>query len=428
MKCLFPQNKLLTSFLLSVSGLSLSSAALSQDSDSKYNLAGFASFVYAKAIDDDPSTDPNTGETHRGVNYGSITEDGEYRDFNKLGLRLDVDLGNKLSFATQAVMRGENDYDPDFDWIYLSYSINPNLKLSVGKTTIPLYMYSDYLDTSYAYQWIEPPHSVYGSGTVKSTEGVRVSWRTGLGGLWSSYLTVWGGDTNEPLAELDGAKLSVENGYGVAWEVEREWLTLRAVYFGGKTSFDEQTNQALVQKTIAGINQGLANNAPPLPPLNNTPALYSDLAWNNEKSQFLGFGIGMDFEHLFFNSEITKITIDGNNIAANEVNSWYAMIGTRLPAGWSISFTYAGDDDKANKKISENVARDNPSNPGAGPAVAAAVHSQQYYKNTTYTLGSRWNFHPKASLKMEYLTSKSEIGAAEEFNPKGFRLGVDMVF
>ena len=80
--------------------------------------AGFASFAYARALDDDPKGG------QKGINFGSITEEGEYRDFNRLGLRLDMDLGDNLSFATQAVMRGSEDYEPDFDWIYLSYQIN----------------------------------------------------------------------------------------------------------------------------------------------------------------------------------------------------------------------------------------------------------------------------------------------------------------
>lgn len=415
MKRLFPKGKFIALIMLTASGISLSSNALSQGNDSKYNLAGFASFVYAKAIDDDDAN---------GLNNETITEEGEYRDFNKLGLRLDVDLDNNLSFATQAVMRGENDYDPDFDWIYLSYNINPNLKLSVGKTTIPLYMYSDYLDTSYAYQWIEPPHSVYGAGTVKSTEGLRLSWRASMGGLWSSYLTIWGGDTDEALPEVNGARLSVENGYGAAWEVEREWLTLRAVYFGGTTSLDDPTNQFLV----AGVDETLNPDGNPinLTLITTNTRLYKDLAWDNEKSQFLGFGIGMDFEHVFFNSEVTQITIDGNNIAADEVNSWYAMIGTRLPAGWSISLTYAGDKDKVNKQIGQNAASE--FGPATGQAISQVTYSQQHFESTTYTLGSRWNFHPQASLKMEYLTSKTETGVAAEGKPKGFRLGVDLVF
>ena len=153
------------------------------------NFAGFASFGYAKAIDEDTKTNPYTGQEASGLD--GITEEGEYRDYNKFGFRLDADLGDKLSFATQMFVDGTTDYDPSFDWIYINYAITPSVNVSVGRMILPLYMYSDYFDVGYAYQWIRPPDAVYGGGNnVKTGDGLRLTWRSDMGSSWSSLLTV----------------------------------------------------------------------------------------------------------------------------------------------------------------------------------------------------------------------------------------------
>ena len=55
------------------------------------DFAGFASIVYAKTITDDNKE----GE------LGNITDEGEYRDFNKLGLRVSSYMDDNLSFTAQ---------------------------------------------------------------------------------------------------------------------------------------------------------------------------------------------------------------------------------------------------------------------------------------------------------------------------------------
>jgi hypothetical protein len=384
--------------------------------DAKFNFAGFATFAYSKVLNEDKEGTLN-----------DIDGDGEYRDLNKLGLRLDVDLEDKLSFATQMVVRGENDYEPDFDWIYATYQMLPNLSVSLGKTTIPLYMYSDYLDTSYAYQWIAPPDAVYSSGTVKSNEGLSLNWMADMGGAWSSDLTVWAGSTDEPLAELSGANIQVDDAIGAAWEVEREWLTLRAVYYQGKTSVDISGQAAgvvtLVNNAIGG-GFNLANESS-----------YDALVWDNDDGQFLGFGLGLDFEHVFLTGEITQVNID-NNLAASELNSWYAMFGVRLPANWTVSLTYSEDDDKVNDDIAELIVADAVAFTGAPASAFAAladginqeITQQQQYITKNYVLGSRWDFHKSASFKMEYLVSEIESGLTPKRKPNAFRIGMDLVF
>ena len=154
------------------------------------NFAGFASIVYGKTLTDDDEQD-----TYYGTN-----NDGQYRDCSLLGLRMDTDLGNNLSFAAQAVVYGENGYSPQFDWAYAKVDFTPQWSVSVGRTRIPLFMYSAYQNVAYAYPWIKPPHGVYGIPRFKSFDGAQLQYSTSFG-EWISSVQAWIGSIRERLTE-----------------------------------------------------------------------------------------------------------------------------------------------------------------------------------------------------------------------------------
>ena len=45
-------------------------------------------------------------------------------------LQLTADLQEKLSATAQIVARGENDFDADFEWAYITYEFSDELQLS----------------------------------------------------------------------------------------------------------------------------------------------------------------------------------------------------------------------------------------------------------------------------------------------------------
>ncbi|NRB41110.1 MAG: hypothetical protein HRU20_22000 [Pseudomonadales bacterium] len=96
------------------------------------NFSGFATVAYGKTVSD--------------------YEEGNFRDFNKFGLRLDADLQDDLTLTAQMTANGDDDYELDIDWLFATYYFTPSLALSVGKVRAPLFMYSDFLDVGYAYQ------------------------------------------------------------------------------------------------------------------------------------------------------------------------------------------------------------------------------------------------------------------------------------
>ncbi|NRB39928.1 MAG: hypothetical protein HRU20_15915 [Pseudomonadales bacterium] len=413
--------------------------------NSELDVSGFATLAYGKTF-----SDKEEGTV------SSIPQEGEYRDFNKFGLRLDADLEDNLTFTAQIVANGVNDYEPNVDWLFVTYNFMPTLSLSVGKVRMPLYMYSDYLDVSYAYQWISPPQSVYGVPSISSTEGVKLAWTADMGGQWTSEMLLWTGKTQEFEAAL-GSDLIIENGVGFAWAIERDWLTLRAVYFGGKATADTSAATADLFDGLALIEGNVQQQtADPSYSLNG---VREDFEFVEDDAVFMGLGAFMDFEYAFFGAEATMITMD-KNVAVGDLKSYYAMAGVRLPGDWSVSLTYSVNDDKANEEVYEDfqtITADHAAIPLFAPdadgnmapymlndttqatvahivqGTVTGIEAQTYEESQTYTLGARWDFHRSAAFKMEYLHqirdgmngNTAEISTTDA---DAFRVALDLVF
>lgn len=405
-----------------------------------FDVAGFASFVYAKTLDGDEGT------------VQGISDEGSERDFNTLGIRLSTELDNKLSFTTQIVAEGEKDYQLEMEWMFFSYNLLPNLTLSIGKTRVPLFTFSDYLDVGYAYQWISPPYSVYGIPSFGSIDGAQLRYNFYLDDNWSSDLWLWAGRVDESVNELGGETLVIDNAAGIAWSVERNWLTLRAVYFTGNVSGDisgalssvdavagfntlaASLTQSLYSENDGGL-QELINSS-----LSGTVDLSSvmdDLLLEKDPGEFLGLGTFLDFDRYFFAAEITRVEVD-YSVGVGLLDSYYLMGGVRFDNDWTLSLTYAKDDDDVRKEILQNYDQQVAPFVGQLTAVDQAIDavrtglqqvmdSGQKADGDTYTFTARWDWHPASAVKLEYInhTIKRPDG---RHKPQAVRLALDLVF
>ena len=79
------------------------------------------------------------------------TNEIDFKEGSLLALQASSDLGNGLGVTAQIIAHGADNWDPDFEWAFISYDISEDSRLLVGKQRAPFYMYSDFLEVSYAY-------------------------------------------------------------------------------------------------------------------------------------------------------------------------------------------------------------------------------------------------------------------------------------
>lgn len=395
----------------------------------RFHFSGFASFVAQQSLDKDELYGDATARVPSSI---------EMRDYSKLGLRVKVDLHDKLTFTTQMIADGSNNFEPEFDWIFLSYNFTPDLVLHVGKYVTNYFMYSDYADISYAYPWVEAPNAVYGTNINKTLEGAKLVWDSRLGGGWTSELSFSIGKDRVKLDKVGvkNATMELNRALGLSWQVDRDWLSLRASYYHTRSN----ANLNNTQLDLRAILQSVGANANLL----NYASLEKKTAWKDSNSFFASLGASLNFEHVFAIAEITRSEME-DTIAVGEQTAGYLTVGTYLPRDFSIAVTAYQKSNSANKEIQDAIAEaTNFAVANAGSDLAligstyaaagvlnAALLETQKRERKGLTLTGRWNFHSNASAKIEYTYEHQTYyprGNKTKITPDAIRLGLDLVF
>ncbi|MDP2564490.1 porin [Pseudoalteromonas marina] len=360
----------------------LASAAASAE----VRINGFASIVAGKTLDSDATL------------YG-YDDEISFKEESMFALQLSADLQEKLTATAQIVASGENNYDAEFEWAYLTYEFNDGLQLSAGKMRAPFYKYSDFLDVGYAYRWVRTPQSVY-SLDFSTYEGLSLLHTSQLGDWDSSVQVVYGSFDDE----AGGARTILDDFAGVNWSVSRDWFSARAGYFVADTSVvlsDTSELKGLVDLLSAS---GFGDQA-------------DSIDIDGDRGTFLALGMSVDYNNILVDAEFTKLSQD-DNVLPDE-SQYYVSVGYRLD-DTTIHFTYEDNDDSNGASDYDQL----PQIPMLNAAVNGAFASMTA-KSNVYTIGARYDFHPSAAFKIDLSRFKDKVSDTET---DVLSVGVDLVF
>ena len=161
------------------------------------NLSGFASVNAGRVLS-------GSGVEQFGVpstflaDYPIVSAYEEEWDFTPeslFGLQISADLNNGLTAIAQLVGRGAKDYEPEFEWAYISYELGEHWTFQVGKKRLPLFYYSDFYDVGYAYVWMRAPADNY-TWQIFNYNGANVLYTTDIGD-WSVIANVYTGKEDD---------------------------------------------------------------------------------------------------------------------------------------------------------------------------------------------------------------------------------------
>ncbi len=161
----------------------------------KFRFNGFLTFAMQRTSDITGVVfDPMMGPVpNQQISYrGSDSETWNLREFSRAGLRIETDINERTGAVFQILASGQNDYDAELQWAYLSYDLNPDLVWRAGRLVLPTYMHSQYTQASYAYPWIELPSQVYGTLPVNTMEGMDLTWGFSTGNVSHALNVTWG--------------------------------------------------------------------------------------------------------------------------------------------------------------------------------------------------------------------------------------------
>lgn len=351
------------------------------------NINGFASIVSGKAI----GSTLDSAQSESGYDH-----DIDFKKGSLFALQVSSDLGNGLGVTAQILSRGDDEWDPNFEWAYVSYDASDNLRFLAGRQRVPFYMYSDFLDVSYAYPWIEPPIGVY-DVLFDTFDGLGAIYNFQTGNADHTLHAILGSNTDKQDILVAGVFETVntefENLYGISYTFNQEWLTLRTAYF-----------ETDLQVPIA--NPFYSNTSASWRALGRT-----DIATNievlDDKGKFFEIGFNVDYNDIIFTGEYTNLKLEGTPF--NDEESFYLMAGFRINE-FTPHITFGVDNDFAkNDILSGNLS----GVPAQLIAVTNGITVGTSEKSSYYTLGLRWDFHESAALKFEY-TDYDEDDKPEE--------------
>lgn len=274
---------------------------------------------------------------------------------------------------------------------------------------------------------------------VDAIDALNLEHYTELGD-WTSRFNMLVGARN--FDSNTGGEVKSENSWTLTWSMNRDWLTLRAIYSESRTTtgaLDDLANGIAGTIQLAGAS------------ITDEQLDYLDI--NNDKAVFAGVGASVDFGSWFAASEYTIIEVE-DSPRSNDRKSWYVTGGYRIDK-FTISLTYATIDDP-NNQDTLNVL-DQVSVPlatvasgtldgflpaqvphdivqfGAQEIIAGIPASYRAgVESESYNLTVRYDFHPSAAFKVDYTQESADydqgLGTITTMEPSLIRMGVDLVF
>ena len=337
--------------------------------NSALKIDGFLSAAYARS-DDKSITE----------NWGGITNKNDFGALSNIGIQMSFQANTKTQITAQLVARGEEEWDMEAEWAYLSLSLSNSLTFRFGRQKAPLYLLSEYIELGYANPWVTAPDEVYGITGDSTYDGINLLY-TVPGKRWDTTLQLmWGNNSfNNPVA----GNISLNDLLSLSVTSSNDSFSLRLGY-------------NLVSGDIPSLNA-------PLPAIPNTPIQAGDMLNFDEvkaKISYLTAGFIYDDNSWLVMSEYAQLEIEG----------WLSDVtGSYLTAGYHfnklmphITLAKMKNKDPSARNIGTVISSSTGATLALPGAMVGSIADTFIVQNqTTCTLGLRYELLPAVSLKAE---------------------------
>ena len=304
---------------------------------------------------------------------GLYDDDLSFQPETTMGLQARANLDLGLTFTSQWVSRGLNDFNSEISYAYLSYTINPELTLQAGRKRLPLQYYSEFFDVGFAYPWIRPPADLY-TWQILNYNGASLDHKTrlGKGSLATSFYVGREDSTNNRL-------LSTFFFNEPTNETWKNIIGIRADYSLG----DFQT---LISYTNFKLDRTFTSAS----------TTQENITNNN-----------VDFYAASFNFD------NGQYLLLSEINHWTSS--RFATTNWLLSVGYQVKEIMPYLAFSEFKQEEK-------------IMNEDLEEHTTSSLGMRWNFHPQAAFKIQFDEIQDKGSLALVGDAQAITFGIDLVF
>jgi len=293
--------------------------------------------------------------------FAGATNQAEFDNGSLVALQGSFSVAEGTDVTVQLVARGEDDWDPEVEWAFISHRFDNGLTARAGKLRLPLFMLSDYLEVGYATPWARVPEEVYGTVVVSSFTGVDFLYDIELDDSTVSLQTFGGNRTVSASKSSLGVETKFRDIIGGVVSWTDETVTLRASY----TQADVTSNN---NWSLNGVTLPMTT-------------------FDSDKATFIGLGARYDMGHFFALTELTRTEVEG---FYSDVDAAYITLGYNVNSLTPyVSVARSETQDNEDRMVYQKGLLD--------------------IERTSYSAGLRWDVQSNVAIKTD-VTYSTDFG------------------
>lgn len=298
------------------------------------------------------------------------------------GLQTTLNMNENYSLVLQGIVYNNCDdkIEAKVDWGYLKYDSNENIVFKLGRIRTPYYRNSENLNIGYSNLMIRESVEVYGQVPFSSYNGVEFIYSNIISRYFYTLQAGFGKEElSVPIHSLNQkANIEIDNLYAVNLTFGTTALQLRATYLNADiTASSVSLNQLFEGLRYYGFND-----------------LADMYEFKNTNSEYLSFGLFLDYENFIFSSEYGQRRIPS---FFADTHGYYATLGYNFDKVTPFITYSKSKMDKKTYQV-DTISSD----------LNALLHTQNLAQ-TSKLIGIKYYINKNIDLKFQY----------EHIKPKG---------
>jgi len=377
----------------------------SQAQASDINFSGYGSIRGGLLVNDDITPQ-----------YFGYDDKVDFKNESLFALQAKATLNDKWNATIVLQARGEEDFDLEARWAYLSYQYSPDTTISVGRFALPYFRNSDTQDVGYSHNYTRLPTSIYLGEEYDIIEGVRIMHTTLVGDGDITFKGSFGSFSGE----VGGNDFELDNILQGSIEYTYEWFSIFAGVLSAEATFSgglDDFFDAGLESSLGGFGYQVTENGMVLNPGGTNVYDMNELYADEENTLYWTTGFTIDYENWLFNAEYATYEIE--DAFTEETEAMYISLGYRFDKA-VVSFVHE------DFKINSDYDQASSSDPFVNAFVVGLTDS--LFKPDSYDaqgIHLRYDLDQGVALKFEYTVINNDL-ADESASLVTF--GVDFIY
>ncbi len=330
---------------------------------------------------------------------GSFNNTPYFASSSILGLQFDYTLHANTDLVFQSVYHNQDPItlDSTTRLAFARIAANPSWSFRLGRTSLDLFLLTEYRDVGFGYIWAQTPSEVYGLMPYRYLDGADITHSAHFNSI-NLRSKLFAGTTTSDLGSYQGTEsVKLDDIYGLSFTLETFQWSLQYRYTSARVANESQSSQGLATGITA-----LAASVPGFDSIwPNSGDTIARLRLKGNVANYTSLGGKYDWQQWSALAEFSRIGLERN---FNDVTAGYASLIFHSQS-FSLYGIYAATHSDIFDMDTLGVDVATLSTIPSALELYGAVDTQLNFYTTnqsTWSLGWRWNLTASLALKCQW--------------------------